>query len=170
MKRCLYLLALGIFLSSAAHAADKKVTRESLQKLYSDFLKEEGYKPEVDEDGDVRFKHEGMTYFIQVDDSDPQFFRLILANIWEIESEDEMRNVFAAADHSNAQSKVSKVFTVKNNVWVSIELFVEKPEEFRGVFRRCLSALQNGTQNFVVKMKEGSKGVSAEELKLTPAH
>ena len=45
--------------------------------MYVDFLTEEGYKPTVDSDGDVRFKKEGMTYFISVHSNDPQYFRIV---------------------------------------------------------------------------------------------
>ena len=95
-------------------------------------LSAEGYRPSIDGDGDVKFKREGRTYFIIVSEKDPEFFRLVLANIWEIENDVERSRVLQAADHSNAASKVSKVYIVKDNVWVCVELFVAAPEDFRG--------------------------------------
>ena len=55
---------------------------------------------------------------------------------------------------SNANSKVSKVFTVGDNVWVSIEILVTRPEDFKGVFKRAMSAVDNGVAHFVRKMRE----------------
>jgi hypothetical protein len=130
------------------------MTRERLQRLYSDFLTEEGYKPYLDKDGDVQFKREGRTYFIAVAESDSQFFRVVLANFWEIESEKERAQVIAAADASNGKSKVAKIFTVKDNVWACVELFLRKPEDFKGVFTRMMSAIDYGVAIFVAKMRE----------------
>lgn len=131
------------------------VSKESdLQNMYIRYLTDEGYKPKVDKDGDVQFKHESKVYFISVDERDPEFFRIVLAGIWSIESELERQKVLVAADHSNATSKVAKVFTLRDRVWVSIEVFLSKPEQFRQIFKRSMSALQNGVIEFVKKMKE----------------
>ncbi|MEM7700158.1 MAG: hypothetical protein AAF236_17320 [Verrucomicrobiota bacterium] len=151
--RSLLLLAIAvgaITVTQTSHAQSE----EDLQRLYIDYLRAEGYRPEIDSDGDVRFKREGKTYFIEVAEDDLEFFHLVLANIWPIESEAERVEVKNAADHSNALSKVSKVHTVNDNVWVSIEIFVASPEDFMGIFRRSLSALDNGVDNFVEKMRE----------------
>jgi hypothetical protein len=140
--------------AGAQNTSDKK---KELQRLYVGFLTDEGYKPEIDSDGDVRFKYEGKTYFIQVTEADPEFFRLVLANIWSIDSETERAQVMTALDYSNARSKVTKAHSVKDNVWVCVELFVADPADFKGVFKRSLSALQNGVANFVTKIRELQK-------------
>ncbi|MBN2199503.1 MAG: hypothetical protein JW747_06585 [Candidatus Aminicenantes bacterium] len=141
-------------LRGSQEAVAESVGKAELQKMYMDYLTEEGYKPEIDEDGDVRFKREGRNYFIQVDDKDLEFFRLVFPNFWPIESEEERTQVLAAADVSNAKSKVAKVYTVRDNIWASIEIFVAKPEHFKDVFKRSISALENGVANFVNKMRE----------------
>lgn len=152
---CLVLtLAAAIPASTEAREEEAAVSETDLQQLYTEFLTEEGYRPEVDEDGDVRFKREGRLYFINVAEDDPEFFTVVLANIWPIESETERSLVRAAADVSNAKSKVSKVFTINDDVWVSIELFVEHPGDFRGVFERAMSGIDNGVAEFVRTMKE----------------
>jgi len=35
--------------------------KESLQQMYMDYLVEEGFRPEIDGDGDVHFKKEGRS-------------------------------------------------------------------------------------------------------------
>jgi hypothetical protein len=130
-------------------------TKEKVRQMYVDYLTSEGYQPTVSKEGGlVLFKREGRLYFISVPDSDWTFFTVVLANIWPIENKDERAKVLVAADASNAKTKVSKVQTVDDNVWVTIELFMEKPEDFKGVFKRSLSALDRGVANFVTKMKE----------------
>ncbi|AGX87737.1 T3SS (YopN, CesT) and YbjN peptide-binding chaperone 1 [Candidatus Symbiobacter mobilis] len=141
--------------TAVTESAEKKPpTKTELQRLYMDYLSSEGYKPDIDSDGDVRFKHEGKTYFIDVSERDPEFFRIVLANVWRIDDEQERSQVLAAADKSNALSKVTKVFTVNDRVWVSIELFVAHPEDFRPLFSRAMSALDNGLGNFVTALRD----------------
>jgi hypothetical protein len=146
------LLTLPLCLMAQKGASNKD--KAALQKMYIDFLKEEGYQPSVDDDGDVVFKSEGKTLFINVLEDDPAYFRLVLANIWPIESENERGQVYIATDFSNAKAKVTKSYVVRDNVWVGIELFLPKPEDFKGVFKRSMSALNNGVAQFVSKMRE----------------
>lgn len=118
------------------------------------FLQAEGYSARIDEDGDVVYKKEGRTYFVDVDEKDDQFFRICFPNFWKIDSEEERQRVLVACDYSNALSKVAKVFIVRDNVWASIELFFGDEEHFKPVFERCMSALENGVRNYVKKMNE----------------
>ncbi len=152
------ILSVGMVLPAAqalAQDTDKKSwDKEALQRLYVDYLSEEGYKPKIDSDGDVQFKREGKTYFISVADNDPEFFRVVLPAIWSIESEEERSQALVAADRSNALCKAAKVYTVADNVWVSLELFVAQPEDFKNVFRRAISALDNGAVAFAKAMRE----------------
>lgn len=128
LTACLFVATLALAWNgvSVSGKDPNEVTnsKAELQRLYMGFLTEEGFKPDLDSDGDVRFKREGKTYVIIIDAKDPEFFRLVLPNIWKIESEAERTQVLIAADASNAKSKVSKVCTMADNVWVSIELFV----------------------------------------------
>jgi hypothetical protein len=129
-------------------------SKTALQKIYMSFLTDEGYKPEIDPDGDVKYKSEGKNLWIIIDPADPQYFRLAMLNVWKIESESERRKVLAAVDYANARTKVAKAYTVKDNVWVCIEMFVAKPEDFKPLFSRATSALSLGYSNFVQKMRE----------------
>ncbi|MBW1882076.1 MAG: hypothetical protein JRJ58_01000 [Deltaproteobacteria bacterium] len=158
VKAALGAVTLILVLSTGAAGAKDQAAgaqnKEQLQRLYVEYLSAEGYRPSIDGDGDVKFKREGRTYFIIVSEKDPEFFRLVLANIWEIENDVERSRVLQAADHSNAASKVSKVYIVKDNVWVCVELFVAAPEDFRGVFQRSMSAMETGVSNYVERMRE----------------
>ena len=64
MKRILLLFILIIAISSTA-LAQKKFNSEQLQLRSSIelFLREEGFMPEIDSDGDIKFKKEGEPYF-----------------------------------------------------------------------------------------------------------
>lgn len=146
-------VALALTLAGTA-SSQEKPSKEQLQALFMGFLAAEGYRPEIDSDGDVVFKREGKSYFIAVREDDPEFFQIVMPNIWEIENGTERAQVLVAADHSNSLSKVAKVHTLRDNVWVSIELLLNEPEDFKPVFNRSMSAIDNGVANFVEKMRE----------------
>lgn len=121
-------------------------------ELFARYLREEGYAPKVDSDGDILFKYEGLTYCIFAAEDDKPYFRIALPNFWSIDSEDERRKVIAAANETTASIKVGKVFTVGNNVWASIELLLDPIESFSKVFQRSLVILSACIQRFREKM------------------
>lgn len=132
------------------------LTKEQLQSLYTEYLTAEGYRPEIDSDGDVSFKREGRTYFIDATaaEKDQKFFRVALPNIFPIENDAMRSKVLAAADYANAKLKVCKVYTVKDNVWLSVELFVDSPDDFKPVFARAMSTFDLTVLTFLEKVRE----------------
>jgi len=128
---------------------------ETKAKMYESHLKGEGYQPTIDGDGDVIFKYEGRTYYIDVNDDD-QYFQLVFPRFWKIDDEAELIRVIAAADHTTHMIKVVKVVTVQDheNVSAFVELFVDKPEDFKPIFLRSLRAIQGAVQEFKEKMNE----------------
>lgn len=127
------------------------MTKAERISMIVDHLSREGYRPEIDEDGDVRFKVEGRTCFVIFDD-DPTFFRLAFANFWPIENERERALVMEACSHASMTTKVVKVFTVNDNVWASVELFVAPPNAVLHVLQRSIAALQVGVHHFRSRM------------------
>lgn len=122
-------------------------------QMYMDYLRSEGFSPQLDQDQDIFFKFEGRTYLILIDERDEEFFRLVFPNFWSIDNEAERVKVEKAALQATADTKVAKVFPVKDNVWATIELFCLPPDSFKGVFKRGLSALRSAVNTFTEKMR-----------------
>lgn len=97
------------FFGCAQAESGSLTTKEEFQKFYSDYLTGEGYRPDVDSDGDVSFKREGLTYYIIVTQTDAEFFETALPNIHRIADESDREDAYVAADYSNARSRASKV-------------------------------------------------------------
>ncbi|MGH1434403.1 MAG: YbjN domain-containing protein [Lewinella sp.] len=123
-----------------------------LQSMYSNFLDGKGYENSIDGDGDVQFIYNDRTFFIEVNEGDTEFFRVVLANIWPIESVSEGLQVVQACDEVNRTMKCTKAYTTNDNVWVAVELFVGEPDVFKAVFDRCLNAIELGVTTFVDEM------------------
>lgn len=125
------------------------MTKAQRAEMYRSYLAAEGYPAQVDGDGDVTFKYEGGNYYIMVDETDEEFFRIVYPNFWPIEDESERAKVKEASGVATAQTKVAKVFPVNDNTWASSEIFCSPPEAFKSVFRRSLLALRAAVQAFV---------------------
>jgi hypothetical protein len=123
-----------------------------------DYLAQEGYRPWIDADGDVIFKDEGGTYYIDVDLSDAQYFRLVYPQFWQIEDAAELARVHISANYATRRTKVAKVYVLEGdkNTSASIELFFGEPQQFTTVFHRAMSALKAGVRNFADQMRQVS--------------
>jgi hypothetical protein len=127
--------------------------KEEKTMQVKDFLEEEGYRPTIDDDGDIAFKAEGMALVLTFDDRDEQFVRLILPSFWSIDSSEESKEAKEAALKVNKEIKAAKVFIVRDHVWATIEAFYETADSFTAVFQRSLGALRAAARSFAEEMR-----------------
>ena len=114
-----------------------------------EFLRDEGFRPEVERDDVMQFRLEGGTYVVTFDREDLPYVRLIYPNFWRIGEELEREHAVSAADAANRRIKVAKVFTSNDNVSASIELFLPDAGQFPKIFERALSALRAIVAEFI---------------------
>ena len=154
MKKSCLLGGLSLLLFFAfAPGLQAQWTAAKLQTMYIDYLEGEGLTGKVDGDGDVQFTYEDRTYFIEVNEDDDEFFRVVLPNIWPIESISEGVKVVQACDAVNRSMKCTKAYTTNDDVWIAVELFVGRPDAFKTVLHRCLTAINSGVDAFVEEMQ-----------------
>jgi len=141
----------GIFVFPAV--SQQQWTKTDLQNAYMEFLRQEGYLPAVDEDGDIQFKVAGDTYFIIVDENDLQFFQVYTGFKVDAISQEAALN---AANSSNRSSKVVKVAFSPDRKVISItaELLLNEPKDFIPVFSRAISLIRNAENNFMTQIKD----------------
>lgn len=146
----------AVVLLLATFTAPQLVQAQSeleLQAMYKNHLTDDmGLEAFVDSDGDVQFSYQDRNYFIEVAENDLEFFRVVLFNIWAIESEEEFDQVEKAVAAVNADLKVVKAYIYNDNVWIATELFLPKPSDFSVVLPRCLEVIDSGVDKFVEKM------------------
>lgn len=106
-----------------------------------EFLAAEGYRPEVDEDGDVRFRHEGRTLYLFRQERDPAYFRLALPGAWECESAEEEARALEVVNAVNHDLKVVKAVLHDAVVWIGVEQLYDPPAAYRPHFSRFLDLL-----------------------------
>jgi hypothetical protein len=120
------------------------------------YLSGEGYSPSIDSDGDVAFKKDGRPFWIEVNEDDLGYFRIgYLAN-YALDYEYEERRFPVAIDYANRRTKVAKVFSMEDGgrFVISAEIYITKPEDFKLVIGRMMSAINTARENFIAKMEE----------------
>jgi hypothetical protein len=130
------------------------LSKDDLQKMYLEYLTTEGFKGEIDQDGDVRFKNEGLTYYISIDEKDQEFFRLVLPQVYEFDETKDLTKAIIACEYATGRTKVAKVSIVKNKVWVSAEMLLSAPDQFKTIFKRTLGVCQTARKIFMEKIRE----------------
>lgn len=108
-------------------------------ELVKEYLSSEGYRYNIDDDGDIHFKYQGANLFITNSGEDEQFFRIIMPNIYVVEN--NRMKVLEAANMITRDMKVVKAFLVEDHLWLSIELFIDSTPEFGDFFVRCIEIL-----------------------------
>lgn len=125
-----------------------------LAQRYAAYLDAEGFRPTIDEVGDVQFKFEGKTYVIDVDADDEAFFRVFVPCILHMDGDKERALALAAAGCATARTKVAKIILVDDYVWASLETFVPSMDALRAVFLRHLRALQAAMHHFAECLRD----------------
>ena len=123
------------------------------KKLFMRFLREDGFRPKIDEDDDIVFKFEGKTHYIETNELDESYFRLILPNFWQIDTPEEESHALVVMSEVNAEIKVAKIYQRKDSIHATVEMFIYPMEGFKQVFPRCLGCIQAAVAAFRKKMK-----------------
>lgn len=112
--------------------------------LVKNWLSSEGFKYDIDGDGDIHFKYQTHNYFFTVDDNDKLFFRIIMPNIYTVEG--NRSRVLEAINTVSRDIKVIKAFLVEDHLWLAIEMFIDSTPELEDFFERCLNILEAGRE------------------------
>jgi hypothetical protein len=131
------------------------MTEHERAEMYREFLAEEGYVLRLDDDGDVVFKCEGMTFIIVLE-ADEQYFRIVCPYFWSIDSEEELDHVAHAACEVTSRIKVAKVYPVEGDTWAAVEMYCSPPEAVLPVLLRAIRTLRHVITAFQIAMRKRS--------------
>ena len=120
------------------------------EELVKEFLSSEGYRYEIDGDGDIHFEYEGVNLYFTVDNNDQSFFRLIMPGIYEVENNRE--KVLEAINTVTRDMKVLKAFLVGDLLWLAVEIFIDSTPELEDFFPRCLRLLKSGREKMAEEL------------------
>ena len=145
-----FVLVLG-----AGSAAAQTYTKAQLQETYSAHLSSEGFRPEITQSGNVRFRREGRSYVIFVEENDPTYFRLVLAFSAEDKSPQARIRRLEGCNTASAEVKVVKAFLDNDgDPTFSSEMFLIVPGDFKTTLSRLLRATDNAYETYLKKVAE----------------
>jgi hypothetical protein len=129
------------------------VSWEKIRDLHVEFLAEQGFRPKVDDEGDIHFRYEGRHHFI-MESQDAQYFHLLFPNFFPLANETEVEEAALAASAASRATKVAKVYLnpAQDNVSASVELLVAEPADVHPHLLRCLGIIGTATGKFLEEM------------------
>ena len=134
----LTLLACFIAFTSNTFANPSKAKRTDMVR---EQLKELGYNPTLDDDGDLLFKASGYTFLIILDDDDDLFYRIIVPGIDKIDADDvdeSMKKILAVLKVSKELKSVKICFT-EDVLSMTYEGFYDSVDDFNLVLERLIN-------------------------------
>lgn len=152
MKKTIILALAFVFTMGGAIAQDWSETE--LQDMFMEYMEDNGYDDAfIDSDGDVQFTYNDHDYFIETNEDNNQFFRVVLWNFWPIESQTESVQAAFACNEVNKERLVAKAYiTNDDQVWIACEAFFDSPDMFKPVFERMMEQIELGIDTFVGEM------------------
>jgi hypothetical protein len=123
-------------------------------KRFAEFLTGEGYRPSVDQDRFVTFKHEGGFYYVDLDPTDRSYVRVVFPGFWKLAGPEDLQRALAAANVATLTIKTAKVVIIpdESKVSAAVELFVQTAEQLEAMLPRCLTCLQAAVRRFGEEM------------------
>lgn len=110
-----------------------------------EFLKQQGLCPTFDQDNDIVFKYQMLTFIYFNNDEDEQFFRLALPGIYDVTDENRYA-VLDAINEVNRGIKVVKLAIPRDDVWAYTEIMLDSTPELDDFVPRLLNILLTARQ------------------------
>lgn len=142
MKR-LGLLSFLFILWATVSSAQEEFTAGQL-KLRNDietFLKEEGFVPEIDSDGDIKFKKEGKIYYIEVSKADKSPMYVRMYRFYKYSESFTREKIVKALEKTNLKKGV-KVLCFDNSYYYQSEQYLNNAETFKFTFYQLQDQLE----------------------------
>jgi hypothetical protein len=120
---------------------------------YEAMLADEGYRPKIDEDGDISFKVEGEKFVLYSSPDDESYLRIV--TVFTLDDDTDPERALALTSTMNYRMKAVK-FSLGPGLKTaafSIEAFYGEPEHFRPFLGRALNMLKSGSSQFFAQLR-----------------
>lgn len=107
---------------------------------FRNYLSSSGIEYSLNDDV-ISFNRNNLQYIFICENSDPYYFRLILPNVLDTNS--NVDKIHRYINNINLTFKAVKLYITENNsVWISIEQFVYSSENITNLFERSITLLE----------------------------
>ena len=145
MFRIFITALLGLLLLPNLLAQNPKNLNNDQLAMRSDlfnFVKQEGYMPELDSDGDIKFKSEGKNFYISISANDESPMYITFFREFAYPEQYSKRTVVLASEELNRYKGV-KILIFKEYYRVCAELYVRDAEPLKGCFYKLINNIDN---------------------------
>ena len=110
-----------------------------------EYLKKENYNPFVDEeDNSLMFRAKGDWFWLYVNKTGPFYIELHMMGV-SIEDMDVIR-LLEACNYANSTIRCSKAYVNAKELFITTEVYVDGPDEFKAIFRHCISTANDANK------------------------
>lgn len=151
MKRYLIALVCALVMLPSISFADAPNFNKEQLDLRTDvlnFLKVEGYMPEIDSDGDIKFKSQGQEMYFSVSESNTNPMHVILFMYFSKPSGYSEECILKAGSELNKQ-KGAKVVFFDDTFMITSEMFVRHSEAVLEAFYSMMENIEEVKDNFI---------------------
>ena len=156
MKRLIITLVLGLLIlpgmSFAQSDSGFNSEQLALRTDLFNFLKEEGFMPELDSDGDIKFKSEGQAYYISVSKTDENPMYVVLFRSFSNPDEYSAETIAMASTKLNFYKGV-KVLCFDKSFRIGAELYVRNAEPVKSAFYKLKGIIDSVKSDFLDECK-----------------
>ena len=122
--------------------------QQKLQNDIQNYLREEGFAPSIDEDGDIKFKKEGISFYVIIDKGENSPFFLQLCVPYNLGANYDRQKVMRIANEVNEYKSV-KMKLYSESIMIKAEMFLQDATHFGAVFYRTMSILGYAGEEFL---------------------
>ena len=150
MKRSIYLFFVLIFIMPlSAFSQDDAQIKKELQESYVSFLREEGFTPTVDSDGDVKFKYEGDIFYC-CPSSDKKIFKIM--RVLTDDNKSAFNKLLMTSNKTMKDYNRIRITVYKNEdnctVVFRVDNLIVENDDYKKIFYRNLKVIQNAIKSF----------------------
>lgn len=138
MKYLFFTLMISSFFSFSQSEETK------IKNDYISFLKSEGFTPSIDNDGDIKFKFEGKTYWINSNDDELFFSVSRYVGNSDEGCSNKMKKVVKESDNQYKSLNVEILGSDCQTIKFSSSSLLAQPEDFKVIFERSLRIVNYG--------------------------
>ena len=155
MKKLMLTLVFMCAAAMMVNAQDLSSLSTAARLAY-DELATQGYRPYVDEDGDVSFKAQGYYFYVQ-NSSDDTYLRIIMPEIEIVDTEDifETYCALSACNEICRDKKLVKAYLNNNNsVSLSVATYIDETPQLSDYIETALDFLIRSRASWIEAFNE----------------
>ena len=152
MKRFIITIVLGLLIlpniSFAQSDSEYNSEQLALRTDLLNFLKEEGFVPELDSDGNIVFKSEGQRYNFYISKTDKNPMYVVLSKSYSNPDDYSVETIVMATKELNLYKGV-KVICGEESFSVRAELYVREAEPVKSTFYKLMEMIDSVVSDFL---------------------